>query len=121
MVAGIATLSELFSLNPYEELERLTKMLTSGISEILHRKGIPHRINQIASMFTVFFTEEEVYDYETAKRSDREMFGRFFRSLLKQGVLIPPAQFEAWFLSTAHTEEDIHLALEKIDRAVASL
>ncbi len=121
MVAGIATLRELFSLNPYHELERLTKRLTSGISEILQRKGIPHRINQIASMFTVFFTEEEVYDYETAKRSDRKLFGKFFRALLEQGILIPPAQFEAWFLSTAHTEEDIDLALEKIERAVASL
>ncbi|MFN3265113.1 MAG: aminotransferase class III-fold pyridoxal phosphate-dependent enzyme, partial [Aquificaceae bacterium] len=121
VVAGIATLTELFRLNPYEELERLTNRLTSGISEILTEKGIPHRINQIASMFTLFFTEEEVYDYETAKKSDRELFGRFFRSLLKEGVLIPPAQFEAWFLSTAHTEEDIDLALERIERAVSEL
>ncbi|MDW8294529.1 MAG: glutamate-1-semialdehyde 2,1-aminomutase [Aquificaceae bacterium] len=121
MVAGIATLRELFRLNPYEELERLTKKLTSGIGEVLSRKGIAHRINQIASMFTIFFTEKEVYDYQTAKSSDRELFGRFFRSLLKEGVLIPPAQFEAWFLSTAHTEEDIDLALERIERAVASL
>ncbi len=118
MVAGIATLRELFRLNPYEDLERLTKRLTHGISEILARRGIPHRINQIASMFTLFFTEEEVYDYETAKRSDRELFGRFFRALLKEGVLIPPAQFEAWFLSTAHTQEDIDLALERINKAV---
>ncbi|MCS7196758.1 MAG: glutamate-1-semialdehyde 2,1-aminomutase [Aquificaceae bacterium] len=121
MVAGIATLRELFRLNPYEELERLTKKLTSGIGEVLSRKGIAHRINQIASMFTIFFTEKEVYDYQTAKSSDRELFGRFFRLLLKEGVLIPPAQFEAWFLSTAHTEEDIDLALERIERAVASL
>ncbi|MEN3027738.1 MAG: glutamate-1-semialdehyde 2,1-aminomutase [Aquificaceae bacterium] len=121
MVAGIATLRELFRLNPYQELERLTKRLTSGIEEVLSRKGIPHRINQIASMFTLFFTEREVYDYETAKSSDRELFGRFFRSLLREGILIPPAQFEAWFLSTAHTEEDIDLALERIERAVASL
>lgn len=121
MVAGIATLTELFRLNPYKELERLTKKLTSGISEILNKKGIAHRINQIASMFTLFFTDREVYDYETAKMSDRELFGRFFRGLLKEGVLIPPAQFEAWFLSTAHTEEDIDLALEKIERAVSSL
>ncbi|MDW8096179.1 MAG: glutamate-1-semialdehyde 2,1-aminomutase [Aquificaceae bacterium] len=121
MVAGIATLSELFRLNPYKELERLTQKLTSNLSNILSRKGIPHRINQIASMFTVFFTDKEVYDYETAKTSDRSMFGRFFRALLREGVLIPPAQFEAWFLSTAHTDEDIDIALERIDRAVSSL
>ncbi|MCS7262617.1 MAG: glutamate-1-semialdehyde 2,1-aminomutase [Aquificaceae bacterium] len=121
VVAGIATLEELFRLNPYQELQRLTQKLTAGIGEVLSRKGIPHRINQIGSMFTVFFTDREVYDYETAKTSDRELFGRFFRSLLREGVLIPPAQFEAWFLSTAHTEEDIDTALERVDRAVSSL
>ncbi|MCS6957694.1 MAG: glutamate-1-semialdehyde 2,1-aminomutase [Aquificaceae bacterium] len=121
MVAGIATLTELFALDPYQRLEELTKRLTSGIGEILSRKGIPHRINHIASMFTVFFTEEEVYDYRSAKRSNLELFAKFFRALLREGVLIPPSQFEAWFLSTAHTEEDIDLALEKIERAVSSL
>lgn len=121
MVAGIATLKELFQLNPYESLENLTKRLTSGISEILKFKGIAHRINQIASMFTLFFTDREVYDYKSAKTSDTELFGRFFRALLKEGVLIPPSQFEAWFLSTAHREEDIDSTLERIDRAVRSL
>ncbi|MFN3870088.1 MAG: glutamate-1-semialdehyde 2,1-aminomutase [Aquificaceae bacterium] len=121
MVAGIATLGELFELNPYSVLEELTKRLTSGISKILWEKGIHHRINQIASMFTIFFTEEEVYDYQSAKRSDTALFGRFFRAILKEGVLIPPSQFEAWFLSTAHTQEDIDLTLEKVQRAVGSL
>ena len=121
MVAGIATIRELLSVNPYQELERLTRKLTDGISKILSDKGIAHRINQIASMFTVFFIDREVYDYESAKSSNTELFGRFFRALLKEGVLIPPSQFEAWFLSTAHQEEDIDLALERIDRAVRSL
>ena len=121
MVAGIATLKELFELNPYDRLETLTLKLISGIRDILSQKGISHRINHIASMFTVFFTDREVYDYATAKTSDTELFGRFFRALLKEGILIPPSQFEAWFLSTAHTEEDIDLTLEKINRAVKSL
>ncbi len=121
MVAGLATIRELLSLDPYQELERLTKKLTDGLSKILSDKGIAHRINQIASMFTVFFTDREVYDYESAKSSNTELFGRFFRALLKEGVLIPPSQFEAWFLSTAHQEEDIDLALERIDRAIRSL
>jgi glutamate-1-semialdehyde 2,1-aminomutase len=121
MVAGIATIRELLSVNPYQELERLTRKLTDGISKILSDKGIAHRINQIASMFTVFFIDREVYDYESAKSSNTELFGRFFRALLKEGVLIPPSQFEAWFLSAAHQEEDIDLALERIDRAVRSL
>ncbi len=121
MVAGLATIRELLSLDPYQELERLTRKLTDGLSKILSDKGIAHRINQIASMFTVFFTDREVYDYESAKSSNTELFGRFFRALLKEGVLIPPSQFEAWFLSTAHQEEDIDLALERIDRAIRSL
>lgn len=121
MVAGLATIRELLSVNPYQELERLTRKLTDGISKILSDKGIAHRINQIASMFTVFFIDREVYDYESAKSSNTELFGRFFRALLKEGVLIPPSQFEAWFLSAAHQEEDIDLALERIDRAVRSL
>ncbi len=121
MVAGLATIRELLSLDPYQELERLTRKLTDGISKILSDKGIAHRINQIASMFTVFFTDREVYDYESAKSSNTELFGRFFRALLKEGVLIPPSQFEAWFLSTAHQEEDIDLTLERIDRAIRSL
>ncbi len=121
MVAGLATIRELLSLDPYQELERLTKKLTDGLSKILSDKGIAHRINQIASMFTVFFTDREVYDYESAKSSNTELFGRFFRALLKEGVLIPPSQFEAWFLSAAHQEEDIDLALERIDRAIRSL
>ena len=121
MVAGLATIRELLSLDPYQELERLTKKLTDGLSKILSDKGIAHRINQIASMFIVFFTDREVYDYESAKSSNTELFGRFFRALLKEGVLIPPSQFEAWFLSTAHQEEDIDLALERIDRAIRSL
>ncbi|MFN7064666.1 MAG: glutamate-1-semialdehyde 2,1-aminomutase [Aquificaceae bacterium] len=121
MVAGIATLRELFELNPYETLESLTKRLTSSLSMLLNEKGIAHRINQIASMFTVFFTEEEVYDYQSVKRSDTALFGRFFRALLKEGVLIPPSQFEAWFLSTAHREEEIYLTLEKVRKALKSL
>jgi glutamate-1-semialdehyde 2,1-aminomutase (EC 5.4.3.8) len=72
-------------------------------------------------MLTVFFTDQEVYDYKTVKSSDLELFAKFFRALLKEGILIPPSQFEAWFLSTAHTKEDIEEALNRIERAVSSI
>jgi glutamate-1-semialdehyde 2,1-aminomutase len=121
MVAGIATLSELFEKSPYEYLDEITQTLCEGISKILKDKGIPHTINRVASMLTVFFTDQEVYDYRTAKNSDLELFAKFFRALLKEGVLIPPSQFEAWFLSTAHTKEDIEEALNRIERAVRSI
>ena len=121
MVAGIATLSELFEKNPYDYLDKITQTLCGGISKILKDKGIPHTINRVASMLTVFFTDQEVYDYRTAKGSDLGLFAKFFRALLKEGVLIPPSQFEAWFLSTAHTKEDIEEALNRIERAVSSI
>lgn len=121
MVAGITTLSELFEKNPYEYLDEITQTLCEGISKILEDKGIPHTINRVGSMLTVFFTDKEVYDYRTAKGSDLELFAKFFRALLREGVLIPPSQFEAWFLSTAHTKEDIEEALNRIERAVSSI
>ncbi|WP_448588636.1 glutamate-1-semialdehyde 2,1-aminomutase [Thermocrinis sp.] len=121
VVCGIATLSEVFEKNPYEQLEQTSKYLCDSLSEILSRKGIPHTINRVGSMLTVFFTDKEVYDYSTAKSSDLGMFAKFFRALLREGVLIPPSQFEAWFLSTAHTREDIDQALSRIERAVSSI
>ena len=121
MVSGTETLKELRDKEPYGELEEKTKKLAKGVGKILEEKGVPHRINQIASMMTVFFTDKEVKDFETAKSSDTEMFAKFFRALLDEGVLIPPSQFEAWFLTTAHEDEDIDEALERIERAVKKL
>jgi glutamate-1-semialdehyde 2,1-aminomutase len=121
MVAGIKTLEVLIREKPYAYLEELTKRLANGISELLREKGIPHRINLIGSMFTVFFTDKEVKDFQSAKSSDTQMFARFFQALLSEGVLIPPSQFEAWFLSMAHTQEDIDGALERIKKALSLL
>ena len=121
LVVGIATLKTLFEENPYERLEILTVKLSDGISRILAEKGIPHTINRIASMFTVFFTEGPVRDYKSAKTSDLDMFAKFFRALLKRGVLFSPSQFEAWFLSTAHTPEVIEETLNRVQDAVKEL
>ncbi len=121
MVAGVETLKELRDKEPYEELDSKMRTLEEGVSGLLKEKGIPHRINRVGSMMTVFFTESEVVDFESAKSSDTELFGRFFRSLLNNGVLIPPSQFEAWFVSTAHEEEHIQEALERIEKALGEL
>ncbi len=121
MAAGAQTLRELRDSDPYPDLDEKAKMLSEGVSRILKDKGIAHRINRVGSMFTVFFTDREVVDFESAKSSDTDLFGRFFQSLIKNGVLIPPAQFEAWFVSTAHEDKDIEEALERIDKAVRSL
>ncbi|MDQ7037909.1 MAG: glutamate-1-semialdehyde 2,1-aminomutase [Aquificota bacterium] len=121
MASGLATLEELKEKKPYRTLDERTRRLAEGVSGVLSAKGIPHRINRVGSMMTVFFTDREVLDFGSAKTSDTEMFSRFFRSLLKKGVLIPPSQFEAWFVSTAHTEEVIDEALTRIEDAVRNL
>ncbi len=121
MVAGVQTLKELRDREPYEELDRKMERLSEGVAGLLKDKGIAHRINRVGSMMTLFFTDIEVRDFASAKTSDTELFAKFFRKLLDNGVLIPPSQFEAWFVSTAHEERDIDEALERISRAVKEL
>lgn len=121
MASGIATLSVLLETNPYKDLEENTNYLVENIEKALKEKGIVHRVSKAGSMFTIFFTEKEVRNYEDAKSSDIKLFGKFFRKLLEKGVLIPPSQFEAWFLSTAHTKEVLNLALEKITKGIKEL
>jgi len=121
MAAGLATVRTLKKLNPYRELERKTNQFVKQISELLTNKGINHTYNQIGSMFTIFFTDGVVKNYSDAKNSDLNMFARFFKALLRNGVLIPPSQFEAWFLSVAHSEEILEEALEKIEKAIKEI
>lgn len=121
MAAGLATLRVLKETNPYGELEKKTDRFAGEISKLLTQKGIEHTVNRVGSMLTVFFTDGKVESYEDAKRSDLKLFARFFKALLKNGVLIPPSQFEAWFLSTAHSEEILNEALERIERGIKEL
>src|SRR4029077_9658326 len=84
----------------YQQLESRAARLTGAVPA-----GVT--VNRVGSMFTFFFTDQPVTDYESAKRSDTERFGRFFRLILERGIYLAPSQFEAAFLSAAHTEEDI--------------
>ena len=121
MRSGYKTLEILKREMPYENLDRKMKYLEKELSSLLEEKGIAHSISRIGSMMTVFFREGKVRNFDDAKASDTELFARFFRNLLEVGVLIPPSQFEAWFLSTAHSEEDLNEALERISKAVKTL
>jgi glutamate-1-semialdehyde 2,1-aminomutase len=122
MAAGLATVLTLKELNPYEELDKRTAQFTEKVSSLLKEKGIPHTYNRVGSMFTFFLgTEEEVSDYRSALKSDTTLFGKFFNSLLKNGVLIPPSQFEAWFLSVVHNDEVLNEALERIEKAIKEI
>ncbi len=105
--AGIAALERLRAEGAYSKLADLTDSLVAGLKQAAEEADVPVRINSIGSMFTVFFTEAEVSDFQTAKTADTERYSRFFHALLRRGVYFPPSQFETCFLSLAHTKKDI--------------
>jgi glutamate-1-semialdehyde 2,1-aminomutase len=120
MAAGIATLKELRDSPPYECLEQLGQMLAEGLTQAATAAGVPHQLARVGSMWTLFFTAEPVADYEGAKRSDTARFARFFWAMLDQGIYLPCSQFEAAFLSAAHTAEHVRQTLEAAQRALAA-
>ncbi|MFA6471354.1 MAG: glutamate-1-semialdehyde 2,1-aminomutase [Candidatus Latescibacterota bacterium] len=105
MAAGLATLSIIDCDKTYADLEIMGKRLVLGLNKAAKSSGIPVTINRCGSMFTLFFNENPVIDYPSALKSDKSLFARFFRGMLERGVLLPPSQFEAAFLSLAHDEE----------------
>lgn len=108
VAAGLATLRKIRG-NPafYPALLKTTEKLCAGLEEAARKHRIAIHLNRFGSMFTVFFTKETVIDFKTAKTADTRMFARFFRGMLEKGVYLPPSQFEAAFVSAAHTEEDV--------------
>jgi glutamate-1-semialdehyde 2,1-aminomutase len=121
MTAGLAMLRALRRPGVYEDLEEKSKLLCDGVAEITRRRGVPAFHTRVGSMFTTFFQEGPVVDYSSALKSDTQRFGRFFRGMLERGVNLAPSQFEAGFMSLAHTEEDIGRTLEAADQALAAL
>ena len=107
MAAGIALLNELKTNPPYERLEQRSQHLVGGLSEAASRLGVPIHINRMGSMFTLFFSETPVRDFSQAKGSRRDRFAQWANALRHRGILVPPAPFEALFLSTAHTEAHV--------------
>jgi glutamate-1-semialdehyde 2,1-aminomutase len=113
MASGIATLRELKEHSPYDRLERLTTRLVRGLHEAAAEAGIPHVVPHLGSMFTFFFNAAPVLNYRDAKRSDTRLFAEFFWAMIERGVYLPCSQFEAAFVSAAHTDSDI-------DRTIAA-
>jgi glutamate-1-semialdehyde 2,1-aminomutase len=107
MAAGAAQLDLLRPADTYERLETLSARLQQGLEQAVRETGTSACINRVGSMITLFFCPGPVVDYATAKASDTARFGRFFHAMLERGVYLPPAQFEAAFVSLAHTEADI--------------
>ncbi len=111
MSAGIAALKQLTKPGLYEEMAQLGGQLVSGLRAAVKSAGIPAQINAIGSLATIFFTDAPVKNYVGAKRSDTKRYARFFREMLDRGIFLAPSQFEAAFLSAAHTAADIEQTL----------
>ncbi len=108
MAAGLATICHLRDNRElYGRMDRLAGTLVTMVAEAAKEAGVPITYNRVGSMFTWFFTEGPVSDWPSAAKSNTEAFGRFHRAMLEAGVYLPPSQFEAAFLSAAHTDEDV--------------
>jgi glutamate-1-semialdehyde 2,1-aminomutase len=118
VAAGLTALKVLGRDNPYPTLERRASALADGIDSILTGKGIAHTVNRVGSMFSLFFHEGPVSNFEDACKADRELFTRFFGGMIEEGVYIAPSPFEAWFVSTAHTDEDVDKTLDAIRKSL---
>jgi glutamate-1-semialdehyde 2,1-aminomutase len=122
MAAGLATLQILRdNRDAYEMLDRRTFHVCGEILALFAQKGLPVTINRAGSMFTIFFSPEEVFDFASASRSDTEMFARYFRGMLANGINLAPSQFEAAFLSFAHTPDDIEKTLAACAQTLKAL
>jgi glutamate-1-semialdehyde 2,1-aminomutase len=121
VAAGLKTLEILRRPGLYERLDSLTEKLASGLATEAARAGVALTVNRVGSMFTAFFTPEPVTDYASAKRADTSAYGLFFRFMAEGGVYFPPAQFEAAFVSTSHSEGDVAATLKAAGTAFAGL
>jgi glutamate-1-semialdehyde 2,1-aminomutase len=107
MTSGLTTLKILKREGVYESLNQKTLFLCEGVQQAASESGISVQCSHVGAMFTVFFTASPVEDYLTAKESDTEAFARYFVLMLEQGIYLPPSQFEAIFVSLAHSQDDL--------------
>jgi glutamate-1-semialdehyde 2,1-aminomutase len=118
MTAGIETLSALGDPQVYDALERHSARLTEGIAEAARVAGVATFGTRVGSMFTLFFTDQPVVDYTSAKRSNPRRYAAFFNALLERGVYLAPSQFEAGFLSLAHSDLDVEQTIAAASAAL---
>ena len=116
MIAGYTMLNELKN-NPsiYTELDQKGARLEKSLNDILGAKNIPHRINRVGSMISIFFTNEDVINFETASKTDINIFNKFFHHLLDHGIYLPPSAFESWFMSSALSSEDLQKTFDAVE------
>jgi len=121
MAAGLATLEELRKPGTYQRLEELSAQLEEGLSAAAKDAGVPVTVNRVGSMLTCFFTDAPVTDYASAKRSDTARYAGFFWAMAERGVYLAPSQFEAAFVSLAHSPEDIEATVSAAGRALRAV
>ena len=118
VAAGRATLGVLKNSSIYADLEERSAEFEAGVRAAAEKHGVPITFHRVGSMWTLFFNEGPVYDFETANKSNREKFARFFHLMLGEGVYLPPSQLEAAFFSAAHAKKEILQLIERADRAL---
>lgn len=115
--AGIACLEVLSEPGLYEELDRLGALLEDGLKQASRKHGVALQVNRIKGALSLHFTDEPVMNYEQAEKSDGERYSQFFHLMLDQGVVMAPSKYEAWFLTIAHTEEDVLQTIEAAEKS----
>ena len=120
MAAGLKAMEILARPGTYERLEQLGARLGNGLLAAAQAAGVPAVMNRVGSMLTLFFSAGPVTDYATAKHADTARFGAFFRGMRERGVFLPPSQFEAMFVSLAHTDEDIDQVIASAKASLAN-
>jgi glutamate-1-semialdehyde 2,1-aminomutase len=117
MTAGIETLKVLSELGVFDDLVTRTEQLCTGVGEAAQSVGVPIHQTQVGTMFCTYFTEDPVINWATASKSDVQRFGRFFQAMLQGGVYVAPSQFEAGFMSVAHTDDVIEATISAVRTA----
>lgn len=118
MAGGISTLTELKRQNPYDKFEEIGSKIEAILKEKAVKYNVEITVNRFGSMLNPFFTNKEVHDFDDAQTSDIKKFATFFWEMIKNGVFLPPSQFEAWFLSSAISEKDLELFEKAVDKAM---
>ena len=121
MASGIATLTALRETNPYDDLEAKTTRLVQGFDAAATDAGLPHTVAQVGSMFTLFFNPERVVSFTQSEKNDTDRFAKYFWGMIDRGVYLPCSQFEANFVSAAHSDEDIKRTIEAATEVLGAL
>ncbi len=122
MTAGLMQLKQL-NENPqiFEKINQATEYLHKGFDRVLQKNGLAYTINRFGSMITIFFSPEEIKDFDTAQTANNETFKKFFHGMLENGIYLPPSSFETWFISNALSQEDLDYTIETVDQVTKNL